>query len=324
TGYGRIVRNQDGHVVAIVEERDATDEQKAIQEINTGIYVFRADKLFAALEHVEPDNAQGEYYLTDVIGVLTSQGDRVAAMVAEDADELMGVNDRVQLAGAEAVARRWVCERLMREGVSIVDPATTYIDDEVSIGQDTVVLPGTHLVGRCRIGAECTIGPRAYVEECTLGDGCRVEAGAVLRRSTMGQGCQLGPNCHVREGCQFADGVRIGTSTEVVRTTIGAGSRALHFSYLGDAELGEDVNIGAGCVTCNFDGRQKHRTVIESGAFVGSDAILVAPVRIGRGAFVAAGSVITEDVPAGALAIARERQSTKTDWARRRFQDRGD
>jgi len=213
---------------------------------------------------------------------------------------------------------------LMRDGVTLVDPASTYVDAQVTIGLDTTVLPGTHILGRCSIGEECTIGPNACIEDSTLGRGCVVDLGAVIRDSVIGDGCQLGPHCHVRAGCRFADEVRIGTSTETVRASIGAGSCALHFCYLGDARLGEKVNIGAGCVTCNYDGRQKHPTVIDSGAFVGSDAILVAPVHIGEGAFVAAGSVITADVPAGALAVARERQTVKPDWARRRFENRGD
>lgn len=323
TGYGRVVRDDSGRIVSIVEEKDADEATQAIREINTGVYAFKARLLFEALRRVEPANAQGEYYLTDVVAVLGQDGLLVESLPIDDPNEVLGVNDRVQLAQVEALARQRIREMLMCEGVTLVDPATTYIDAQVTVGRDTTILPGTHILGRCTIGEECTIGPNALIEDSTIGDGCTVNVGAVVRESVVGNGCQLGPNCHLRPGTQLGQGVRLGTSAETVRTHIGDGTSALHFCYLGDARIGEKVNIGAGCVTCNYDGRQKRVTVIDSGAFVGSDVILVAPVRVGEGAYVAAGSVITEDVPAGALAIARERQTVKPDWARRRCENRG-
>ncbi|MBC7288920.1 MAG: bifunctional UDP-N-acetylglucosamine diphosphorylase/glucosamine-1-phosphate N-acetyltransferase GlmU [Armatimonadetes bacterium] len=322
-GYGRIVRADDGSVVAIVEEADASEEVRAIREVNLGVYVFESAPLFDALNRIEPANVQGEFYLTDVIAVLVASGRRVAAYKTDDPSEAMGVNDRIQLADAEAIARGRVRQRLMLDGVTIVHPDSTFIDDDVYIGRDTVILPGTHIYGRSHIGSGCTIGPNAYIQSSSIGDSTSVLVGAVIRDSEVGSGCTIGPYCHIRDSSRIHDNVRVGSYTEIVRTQLFSGTRALHFSYLGDATVGPDANIGAGVVTCNYDGRQKHRTVIESGAFVGSDAILVAPVTIGKGAYVAAGSVITEDVPAGALAIARERQSVKEGWVQRRFLDRG-
>jgi bifunctional UDP-N-acetylglucosamine pyrophosphorylase/glucosamine-1-phosphate N-acetyltransferase len=319
TGYGRIVRDDSGAVLGIVEEKEADDAVRAVREINTGVYVFRAPLLLEALRYIEPSNVKGEYYLTDVVAVLRSRGHAVAAVTADDPAEVLGVNDRVQLAAAERTCRDRIRERLMRDGVTMIDPPSTFIDDSVVIGPDTVLMAGVHLLGHCQVGARCTLGPNCFVENASLGDGCTLAVGAVVRDSKAGSACSLGPYCHVRDHSALADRVRVGSYTEVVRTAIGAGSRALHFSYIGDATLGEDVNIGAGAVTCNFDGRRKNPTVIESRAFVGSDAILIAPVRIGEGAYVAAGSVITQDVPAGALGLARERQTVRPDWARRRF-----
>ena len=323
TGYGRIVRDKDGFVRAIVEEADASDEVRAIREVNLGVYVFQAPPLLEALRDLQPANAQGEYYLTDVISIFAVRGLKIAAHLTATPEEAIGINDRVQLARAEAMARDRIRRRLMLDGVTIIDPSSTYIDDEVQIGRDTTILPGTHILGRCTIGSGCTIGPDAYIEASSIGDGTSVLVGAVIRDSSIGSGCTIGPYCHIRNSSRIHDRVRIGSYTEVVRSEILPGTKALHFCYLGDAKVGPDANVGAGVVTCNYDGRQKHPTVIESGAFVGSDAILVAPVVIGEGAYIATGSVITDDVPAGALAIARERQSIKEDWARRRFQDRG-
>jgi bifunctional UDP-N-acetylglucosamine pyrophosphorylase/glucosamine-1-phosphate N-acetyltransferase len=318
TGYGRIVRDASGAVTSIVEEKEADDAIRAVREINTGVYVFRAPLLLEALRYIEPSNVKGELYLTDVIAVLRSHGQSIAAVAADNAAEVIGVNDRVQLADAERTCRDRIRERLMRDGVTMIDPPSTFIDGTVVIGPDTVLMAGVHLLGHCSVGARCTIGPNCFLENSSLGDGCTLSVGAVMRDSKAASACSLGPYCHVRDHSTLADRVRVGSYTEIVRTAIGAGSKALHFSYLGDATLGEDVNIGAGTVTCNYDGRRKSPTVIESHSFVGSDAILVAPVRVGEGAYVAAGSVITQDVPPGSLAIARERQTVIPDWARRR------
>lgn len=323
TGYGRIVRSADGRFLRIVEEKEACDDIRAIREINTGVYVFQANLLFAALKNIKPSAVKGELYLTDAIEILVRDGQEVVAIPTDDPSEVLGVNDRIQLAEAEALARQRVRERLMRDGVTMLDPATTYVDSGVSIGRDTVLYPGVHILGRSRVGTQCNIGPGAFIQDSSLSDGCTVQVGAVIRDSEVGPGCTLGPYCHIRDHSRLAEAARVGSYAEVVRTTIGARTRCLHFSYLGDATLGEDVNIGAGAITCNYDGKRKHPTIIEAGAFIGSDAVLVAPVRIGAGAYVAAGSVITSDVPAGALAMARERQSIRPDWARR-FRERSD
>jgi bifunctional UDP-N-acetylglucosamine pyrophosphorylase/glucosamine-1-phosphate N-acetyltransferase len=321
TGYGRVVRDAAGAIVGIVEERDADAAVRAIREVNVGVYVFQTPALLEALAHIEPSNVQGELYLTDVVAVMARQGLRIAAFQTDTPQEAMGINDRVQLARAEAWCRQQICQRLLRDGVTILDPTSTFIDADVLIGADTVIWPGVHILGRCIIGAGCTIGPHAYLVSSNLGEGCAVQVGAVISHSQIGAGCSLGPYCHLRDHTQLADDVRVGSYTEIVRSSLGPGTKALHFSYLGDAQIGARVNIGAGCVTCNFDGRQKHLTVIDSRAFVGSDVILVAPVHVGEGAYIAAGSVITEDVPAGALAIARSRQIVKPEWVRRRFGD---
>ncbi|MCX7597828.1 MAG: bifunctional UDP-N-acetylglucosamine diphosphorylase/glucosamine-1-phosphate N-acetyltransferase GlmU [Armatimonadetes bacterium] len=323
TGYGRIVRDASGRFCKIVEEKEASDDIRAIREINTGVSVFDARPMFAALKKIKPSAVKGELYLTDAIEILAREGHEVIAIPADDSTEVLGINDRIQLAQAEAIARQRVREQLMREGVTMLDPASTFIDAGVLIGRDTVLYPGVHILGQSSIGARCTIGPNAFIHNSSVGDDCTVLVGAVVRDSQVGAGCSLGPYCHVRDHSRLDEAVRIGSYAEVVRTTIGTRTRCLHFSYLGDAIVGEDVNIGAGTITCNYDGKRKHPTVIEAEAFIGSDAVLVAPVRIGQGAYVAAGSVITSDVPAGALAMARERQSIRLDWARR-FRERED
>lgn len=323
TGYGRIVRDAAGRFLRIVEEKEASADVRAIREINTGVYVFQARRLFAAVKHLKPSPVKGELYLTDAIEILVRDGYQVTALPTDDPSEVLGVNDRVQLAQAEAIARQRIREQLMRDGVTMLDPATTYIDAGVRVGRDTVLYPGVHILGRSCVGARCNIGPNAFIQDSSVSDECTVQVGAVIRDSEVGPCCSVGPYCHIRDHSRLAEAVRIGSYAEVVRTSVGARTRCLHFSYLGDATVGEDVNIGAGAITCNYDGKRKHPTVIEAGAFIGSDAVLVAPVTIGQGAYVAAGSVITSDVPAGALAMARERQSIRPDWARR-FRERGD
>lgn len=318
SGYGRIVRDEGGLVRAIVEHRDASAEVRAINEINAGIYCFKTPLVFEALAELRPDNAQGEYYLTDVIARLVAAGEPVAAVVAEDAEEVMGINDRVQLAQAETKARQRVREALMRSGVTMIDPAATYVDAGVTIGQDTVLWPGVVITGETRMGANCTIGPQVQLEDITLGDGCTVRHGSWVSASVVGNGVTIGPFAFVRADCRIEDGARVGAHTETVRATIGRGAKVSHFSYTGDATVGAGSNIGAGMVTCNYDGRQKHRTVIGDGAFIGSDAILVAPVTVAPGAYVAAGSVVTRDVPEGALAIERAPQRNIEGWVERK------
>lgn len=319
TGYGRIVRDRDGSIARIVEEADATPEQKMIKEVNTGIILFRVEPLLRALEQVRTDNSQGEYYLVDVLPLLAAAGHKIEAVTAgaTDVGALVGVNDRIDLAAAEAVMRRRVLDRLMLDGVTIVDPETTFIDAGVRIGADTVIEPFTIIRGDTEIGQRCRIGPGAEIIDSRIGDDCSIGR-SVLEQSRLGNSVTVGPFCHLRAGTDLADGVKVGNFAEIKNTRVDAGSKVPHHSYLGDAVIGRGVNIGAGVVTVNYDGRKKHQTVIADGAFIGCNVNLVAPVQVGREGYVAAGSTIDMDVPERSLAIARERQSNKLGWVDRR------
>ncbi|NLE43507.1 MAG: bifunctional UDP-N-acetylglucosamine diphosphorylase/glucosamine-1-phosphate N-acetyltransferase GlmU [Chloroflexi bacterium] len=298
-GFGHIIRDEAGEIVEVVEEAVATPEQLAIDELNAGVYCFDADWLWSHVGEIPMSLPKGEYYLTDLVGMAVSEGSRVDAVVTHDAAEALGINTRLHLAEAEQALRRRVNERWMSEGVTIVDPATTYIEPDVEIGQDTTVWPNTHLRGSTVIGRGCDIGPNSVIVCSHIGDGCRVMA-SVLEHAVMDAESDIGPFSHLRQGAQIGTGAHVGNFGEIKNTTIGPGTRVGHFGYLGDAEVGRDVNIGAGTITCNYDGVRKQRTVIEDGAFIGSDTMLVAPVRIGRGARTGAGSVVTHDVPDGA------------------------
>jgi len=314
SGYGRIVRSGDD-LAAIVEEKDATPEQKAIREINTGLYVFSAPYVFEALQHVGCDNAQGEYYLTDVVAAARGAGHRVRALVVEDVVETLGINDRVQLAEAAAVLRQRINRRHMLAGVTLPDPLATYIEAEVVIGADSLVHPGAHLQGRTVIGAGCIVEPGVLARDCIVADGVHLKAGSVLEGAEVGPGCAIGPMAHLRPGTVLAGDNKIGNFVETKKVHLDTGSQASHLTYLGDAEVGKDVNFGCGTITCNYDGRDKHVTVVEDDVFVGSDVQLVAPVRIGRNALLAAGSTITKDVPADALALSRCEQKVIAGWS---------
>ena len=323
TGYGRIVRGSDGGLRRIVEEADAGPAERALREINTGLMVFATPALLGALTRIGRNNRQGEYYLVDVVPLLLAEGSRVETVLADDGLETMGVNDRVELARAGAVMRQRLLRRWMLEGVTIVDPATTFIDVEVRIGRDTIIEPFTVLAGRTVIGRRCHVGPGAQVYDSQIGDDSRVHA-SVVESSRLGNGVTVGPFNHLRPGTTLGDRVKIGNFVELKNTQVGVGSKVPHHSYVGDATLGRDVNIGAGVVTVNYDGRAKHRTEIGDGAFVGCNVNLIAPVCIGRGAYVAAGSTVDTDVPDDALAIARARQTNKEGWARRRREQEPD
>lgn len=318
--YGRVLRDAQGKVLGIVEAKDATPEQLAGREINTSIYCFHAPTLFAALEHIRPDNAQGEYYLTDVIGLLVAQGKVVEAVVADDWQVTLGVNNRVELADVASRLRKRILERLMLSGVTIVDPANTYIDADVQIGQDTVVYPNTYLLGNTVIGEECEIGPMARIENSQIGNRTAVLASQVVQ-SRLGDGVRVGPFANLRPGTVVGNNSKIGDFVEVKNALIGANVSMAHLTYVGDAEVGDNTNIGAGTITCNYDGKRKHRTIIGRGCFIGSHATLIAPVQVGDGAYVAAASPITEDVPSDSLAIARCRQVVKEGWAKRRREE---
>jgi bifunctional UDP-N-acetylglucosamine pyrophosphorylase/glucosamine-1-phosphate N-acetyltransferase len=316
TGYGRIVRNDAGEVLRIVEHKDASPEERAIREINTGIYCFDNQKLLQALKQVKNDNAQGEYYVTDCIGILREAGEKVAAFEAADPDETMGVNDRVQLAEAEAYMRKRIAVRHMKNGVTIIDPATTYIEADVTIGQDTVIQPGTFLRGRTAVGADCVIGPQADLTDVNVADGVTISYTVMVEAQVATQ-ANVGPFAYVRPGTEIGPHVRIGDFVELKNAKIGKGTKVPHLSYVGDAEIGEDVNMSCGTITVNYDGAAKHKTVVQDGAFIGCNSNLIAPVAVGRNAYVAAGSTINQDVPDEALAIARERQVNKLGYAKK-------
>jgi len=315
-GYGRVLR-QGGRVKRIVEDRDATDDEKKVTEINTSVYCFDGRRLWSALERVKPENDQGEYYLTDVIGLLAKAGGRLEALAVDDADEALGVNDRKQLATLAAIQRRRILDRHMLAGVTIHDPATTYIDDTVTIGPDTVIYPNVVIDVASEIGSDCVIGAGCQIRATRIGDRVQLKPYCVMTDSVIEDEAVLGPFCHLRPKAHIGPQVHIGNFVELKKTRMGRGSKANHLAYLGDATIGERVNVGAGAITCNYDGFAKHETKIGDGAFVGTNASLVAPLTIGDGAYIGAGSTVTKDVPPDALAVERSQQVSKDGWAAR-------
>lgn len=316
TGYGRIVRDGDGRVTEIVEEADCGPEDAAINEVNAGFYCFDRPQLGSSLELIAPDNAQGEHYLPDAVKLLVDSGKLVEAFEAPS-DEVLGVNSRSDLARAESILRARINQFHMAEGVTMVDPASTYIDADVSMGQDVVLLPNTHLNGETSIGDHCEIGPDVRIIDSVVGPRSCVTY-SVVREATLAHDVTVGPYASIRPGVRVEAGAHIGTSVELKNTSVGEGSKVPHLSYLGDAEIGADVNVGAGTITCNYDGEAKHRTVVEDGARIGSDTMLVAPVTVGRDAYTAAGSAITIDVPEGSLGVARAKQRNVDGWVARK------
>lgn len=317
-GYGRVVRARDGRVHKIVEDRDATAVERAIREINVGTYLMDGPFLLEALDRLEPRNAQGEYYLTDLVALAVGRGLRVAALPVGDPAEGMGINTREQLAAAEQAVRRRICARWMGEGVTIRDPATTVIDADVVIGRDTVLHPHVTLEGRTTIGEDCIIRSHTRISDSVLGQRVVVQDSCVVREARLEDEATIGPFAHLRPGTVVRRAAKVGNFVELKKTELGEGSKANHLSYLGDATIGKGVNIGAGTITCNYDGWKKHETVIGDDVFVGSDTQFVAPVTIGKGAVIAAGATITADVPPDALAIARAPQVNRPGWAARR------
>ncbi|SMQ59591.1 bifunctional UDP-N-acetylglucosamine pyrophosphorylase / Glucosamine-1-phosphate N-acetyltransferase [Bacillus sp. OV166] len=313
TGYGRIIRNKKGLVEKIVEHKDASEEERKINEINTGTYCFDNLALFEALKNVSNENVQGEYYLPDVIEILKKQGEVVTAFQTDEFEETLGVNDRVALAEAERIMRGRTNAAHMRNGVTIIDPANTYIETEVEIGQDTVIYPGTMIKGKTVIGAECQIGPNSEIVSCEIGAETVIRQ-SVAHNSSIGAQVNIGPFAHIRPESAIQDEVKIGNFVEIKKAVFGKGSKASHLSYIGDAEVGSDVNIGCGSITVNYDGKNKFLTKIEDGVFIGCNSNLVAPVTIKKGAYVAAGSTITKDVPSEALSIARAKQVNKENY----------
>lgn len=314
-GYGRIVRDKAGVISRIVEERDASSAHRAIREINSGIYTMALAPLFDHLHGLATDNAQGEYYLTDLIAMYRQKDMRVETLCLDSAAELRGVNSRLDLAELSAVMRQRKNRSLMVAGATLEDPATTYVDVDVTVGTDTIIGPGVRLEGETTIGDRCHIHAGSRLTNAKVDDDVVVLDYSVIVDSAVGAGAAVGPMAHIRPHSVLGPLARVGNFVELKKTTLGRGSKANHLAYIGDATIGEGVNIGAGTITCNYDGEKKFQTVIEDGVFIGSDSQLIAPVTIGRDAFVAAGSSITEDVPSGALAVARGKQVNKDGWA---------
>jgi bifunctional UDP-N-acetylglucosamine pyrophosphorylase/glucosamine-1-phosphate N-acetyltransferase len=315
-GYGRMILDENGDLLKIVEDRDATAAERAVKSINGGFYCFKASSLLEIFPMFDNDNAQNEYYLTDAVAHIRAKGGKVTALLCENEREILGVNDRVQLARAAGILRDRVNEKLMREGVTIIDPASAYISPDALIGADTVIEPNVIVKGKSQIGTNCHIGPNASIEECRIGDGSSVNA-SQLNWSIIGKDANIGPFAYIRPGCMLADNVKIGDFVELKKAEIGEGTKLPHLTYAGDTIIGSHVNVGCGSVTVNYDGFEKHITEIGDDAFIGCNTNLVAPVKIGKGVYTAAGSTITEDVPDDALSVARARQENKPGWAAR-------
>ena len=313
-GYGRVLRGIDGGVQRIIEQKDATAEQQLIREINSGIYCIEAGFLFKNISSISSNNAQNEYYLTDVVAMAVQQGLVCLAMQTSDSDQIMGINDRAQLAEAGRILRRRINYAHMLSGVTIIDPEQTYIDHGISIGVDTLIHPNCHLTGQTIIGSGCEIENSVSINACRIGDGCHIKAGSVLEDAELHREVSVGPMAHLRPGTILHAHVKIGNFVETKKAILGEGSKASHLTYLGDAEIGSDVNIGCGTITCNYDGVRKHRTIIGDKVFIGSDVQLVAPVTVGHNSLVAAGTTVTCDVPPDSLAIARVPQVNKEGW----------
>ena len=316
TGYGRVLRRGDGssEVTAIIEHKSLTPEQISTREINSGIYCFQTAALLSKLDLLSSDNPHGEFYLTDLAAMLVADGDRVVAVKAENVDEVLGANTIAEMMHLDASMRLSTAERLMSQGVTIFRPETSVIDAGVIVGPDTILEPYVQLLGSTRIGTDCRIRSFSVVQNSSLGDGVLLRNGCILDGAEIADHALIGPYANLRPESRIGEGAHIGNFCETKKVRFGRGSKANHLSYLGDAEIGAGVNIGAGAITCNYDGAQKHLTTIEDGCFIGSDATLVAPLTVGAGAYVAAGSCITEKVPEGSLALGRSRQVMKPGW----------
>lgn len=308
--YGRIVRDASGNVQKIVEAKDCSEEQLTIKEINTGIFCFKTKDLFEGLKEIDNNNVQQEYYLTDLVEIFNKKGLKGQAMIVEDPDETMGVNDRVDLAKAQKWLTQHECEKHMRNGVTIIDPETTYIDVDVVIGQDTIIYPNVHIQGSTTIGSNVTILPNSFLRNALIADDVEIDSSKVVE-SKIGKGTTLGPMSHLRNNTEICENCRIGNFVEFKNSHFGNGSKCAHLTYIGDSDFGEGINVGCGVVTVNYDGKNKHRTIVKDGAFIGSNCNLIAPVTIGENVVLAAGSTITDSVEAGDMAIARARQSIK-------------
>jgi len=319
TGYGRVIKKNKGdEVQAIVEEKSCTPAQRKIKEINSGFYVFAVKSLFGNIENLSIDNPHGEYYLTDMAAVLGKAKQRVVAIETQDASEILGSNTRAELVELDRALRREKCLQLMAAGVTIYYPETCVIDVDVEVGADTIVEPFVHLLGKTTVGADCRIRSYSVIQNSQIDHGVVIRPGCVLDNARVAKGAMLGPYSHLRPGSEIGECAQVGNFVETKKTKLGKGSKANHLTYLGDAEIGAGVNIGAGTITCNYDGAHKHTTVIEDGVFVGSDSTLVAPVALKKGSYVGAASGITEDVPEYSLAIGRSKQTVKPGWVKQK------
>jgi len=315
TGYGRVIKGPGG-IEKIVEEKDASAQEKAVKEINTGTYCFNIDSLKHELARLTTSNAQGEYYLTDIIKCLTDKKEIVETMLLDNPDEAIGINSRVQMARAEAVIRREILEKHMLQGVTVINPEHTYVEAGVKIGRDTVIYPGTILEGDTNIGEDCLVGPDTRIIDSSIDDSVEIKY-SYLIQAKVARGCTIGPFSFLRPGSVLASGVKVGDFVEIKNSYVGEGSKIPHLSYVGDSTVGKGVNIGAGTITCNYDGTGKHPTWIGDGAFIGSNTNLVAPISVGAGSYIGAGSTVTKDIPDGALAVARGKQKTIENWQSR-------
>lgn len=316
-GYGRIIRDESGQVARIVEQKDASPEEAAVCECNSGFYCFDARALFDALTHVDSNNAQGEFYLTDVLAICREAGRSVLALTADDNSECLGVNSRVQLAEATQFMQQRINARHMANGVTMMDPSSVFVGPDVQIDRDVTILPQVMLMGRTSIGEDSVIGPNSRLTDTVVGRACTIDE-TIAIEAVIDDGATCGPRAYLRPGAHLCEKAKAGTHVEIKKSTVGKGSKVPHLSYIGDCTIGEGVNIGAGSITCNYDGKNKHKTVIEDGVFVGSDTMMVAPVTIGKGAVIGAGSCITKDVSAGALGLGRARQTEIEGWAAKR------
>jgi len=325
TGYGRVIRKSKNgaDVKAIVEEKSASPAQRKIREINSGFYAFNAKSLFEQIGQLTTDNLHDEYYLTDMASVLAKSKKRVVAVEANDASEILGGNTRAELADIDLRMRRAKAQKLMAEGVTILYPDTCVVDSDVQIGADTTIEPFVQIRGRTRIGRDCRIRSYSVIQDSDIADGVLIRQGCILQEATVQRDTILGPYSHLRPGSEIGQGAHVGNFVETKKVRLGKGSKANHLTYLGDAEIGENVNIGAGTITCNYDGEKKQLTIIEDGVFVGSDSTLVAPLTVGKGSYIAAGSCVTDNVPADSLAIGRARQIVKENWAKQKREGRG-
>ena len=317
TGYGRIVRDNDGSVLKIVEQKDASEEEKKINEVNSGMYVFDAQSLVYALDKITPNNAQGEYYLTDTLEILLSAGKKIGGYAISDNDEIRGINDRVQLNEAEKIMQKRINEYHMRNGVTMRNPESVYIEDGVEIGNDTEICQNVTIKSGTKIGSDCVIGSGSMLDRAVIHDGVDVLSSVILE-SEVDEGTHVGPFAYIRPNCHVGKEVKVGDFVELKNSNIDDGTKISHLTYIGDSDVGKRVNFGCGTVTCNYDGKKKYRTTIGDDCFVGSNTNFVSPINVGDGVYIAAGSTITEDIPENSLSIARARQVNKEGWKDKR------